>query len=344
MKFMNRAVSVWMRGLAALGVALGLLIQPSFAETPPACQGHDLSELAATHPQELKRAEAARADWLVNAKGLFWRIDKQGLAPSYLYGTVHSTDDRAIALARKAAANIAGAKVVATELGGPIDKGTMAEMGAKLMLKAITQESDTFAPISSAEDRTAVEKYLATRGVNADLAHHIQLWFLTATTAAPICEARRQSMDLPIVDNVIAETAKNLGVKVVALETFEEQGAALASLKPDVAATILVGGAKRSGLDEDAYATLLDFYVKGEPVSAMPIIDASGLLSKEEIAAEDTFSLLLLSDRNHIMAERAKPYLDAGGAFIAVGAFHLAGKDGLVALLRGQGFTVTPLW
>jgi uncharacterized protein len=344
---MNRAVLVWTRLLGAVGVAIGLSIYPAVAETPPpppTCGGHDLSELAEAHPQELKKAEEARADWLVNAKSLLWRIDKPGLAPSYLYGTVHSTDDRAIALARKAAEHIAGAKVVATELGGPMDKGTMAELGAKLMLKAITQDSDTFAPISSADDRTAVEKYLAARGVNADLAHHIQLWFLAATTAAPLCEARRQALDLPIVDNLIAETAKKLGVKVVALETFEEQGAALSALKPEVAATILVGGAKRSGLDDDAYATLLDLYVKGEPVRAMPIIEATGLLSKEEIAAEDSFSLLLLSDRNRVMAERSKPYLEAGGAFIAVGAFHLAGKDGLVALLRGQGYTLTPLW
>ncbi|HEV3043732.1 MAG TPA: TraB/GumN family protein, partial [Roseiarcus sp.] len=75
-----------------------------------------------------------------------------------------------------------------------------------------------------------------------------------------------------------------------------------------------------------------------------PIIDASGLLSKEEIAAEDAFSVLLLRERNHVMVDRAKPLIEAGGAFIAVGAFHLSGKDGLVALLRGDGFTLTPLW
>jgi uncharacterized protein len=33
--------------------------------------------------------------------------------------------------------------------------------------------------------------------------------------------------------------------------------------------------------------------------------------------------------------------LEAGDAFIAVGALHLTGKDGLVALLRAAGFAVT---
>jgi hypothetical protein len=88
----------------------------------------------------------------------------------------------------------------------------------------------------------------------------------------------------------------------------------------------------------------MELYVKGRPVEAMPIIDASGLLSKEEIAAEDAFSVLLLRERNRVMVDRAKPLIEAGGAFIAVGAFHLTGKDGLVALLRGEGFTLTSLW
>ncbi|GEM_PF-345563 len=328
----------------ALAAAALLLFAPMAAlADPPVCHGRDLADLAAARPEALKKAETARADWLVNASGLLWRVEKQGVAPSYLFGTIHSSDDRAIALAHKAAEEIKGAKVVATELGGPIDKTAMAEYGAKLLVNALAQDKDTFEPIA-AEDRAAVEKYLAARGVNAELAHHIQLWFLAATTAAPLCESQRQAADLPIVDNVIAETAKDLGVKIVALETFEEQGATLAALKPADAATILVGGAKKPGLDEDAYATLLDRYVVGRPVEAMPIIDASGLMSKEEIAAEDRFSLLLLRERNRVMAERAKPLIEAGGAFVAVGAFHLAGKDGLVALLREQGWQVTPLW
>ena len=57
----------------------------SAAEPPPVCAGHDLGE-----DVDLKPALAKRADDLVNARGLLWRIDKDGLAPSYLYGTMLS--------------------------------------------------------------------------------------------------------------------------------------------------------------------------------------------------------------------------------------------------------------
>jgi uncharacterized protein YbaP (TraB family) len=41
------------------------------------------------------------------------------------------------------------------------------------------------------------------------------------------------------------------------------------------------------------------------------------------------------------MVARAGPILDAGNAFVAVGALHLPGPEGLVALLRKAGYTVT---
>ena len=52
----------------------------------------------------------------------------------------------------------------------------------------------------------------------------------------------------------------------------------------------------------------------------------------------------LLQDRNAIMAERAAPLLASGGAFIAVGALHLAGKTGLSSASAPMGYTVTKAW
>ena len=40
------------------------------------------------------------------------------------------------------------------------------------------------------------------------------------------------------------------------------------------------------------------------------------------------------------MAERMQQYLQQGKAFIAVGALHLPGKEGLLNLLEQQGYTV----
>ena len=46
------------------------------------------------------------------------------------------------------------------------------------------------------------------------------------------------------------------------------------------------------------------------------------------------------NDRRNKMAERAKEYFQKGGVFMAVGALHLPGQDGLVSLLERQGYSV----
>ncbi len=44
------------------------------------------------------------------------------------------------------------------------------------------------------------------------------------------------------------------------------------------------------------------------------------------------------------MAARAAPLLAAGGAFIAVGALHLSGKNGLIERFRAAGYRVVNVW
>ncbi len=49
----------------------------------------------------------------------------------------------------------------------------------------------------------------------------------------------------------------------------------------------------------------------------------------------------LIVERNVRMSERLDEYLLEGGYFVAVGALHLTGPDGLICLLREKGYTVT---
>ena len=126
----------------ALASVFSLLLAASAVadEAPPACSGRDL-----TRGLDAAAARAARADELTDAQGLLWRVSRDGLAPSYLFGTIHSTDDEAVAIARRASELAAKAQVVATELGAPMDLAEKSALGAKLFASAIDREDDTFA-------------------------------------------------------------------------------------------------------------------------------------------------------------------------------------------------------
>ena len=306
---------------------------------PPACVGRDIAA-----GLDLAAARAARADELTDGQGLLWRLERDGLAPSYLFGTIHSTDDGAAAIARRAAAVAAKATIVATELGGPFDPVDRGALGAKLLAAAIDRDEDTFLPDLAGEAGASVEAALAAHGVPSELAHHLKLWFLAASVEAPLCEQQREQAALPEVDEIVAEAGAAAKIPVVGLETADEQLAALAAAPPSLSAALLKTSARLPQLDDDAYATMVRLYRDGRPAEMIAIVDALPELTPDERANERRFDDLLLIGRNATMAERAAPLLAKGGAFVAVGALHLPGKGGLIARFRAMGYRVVNVW
>jgi uncharacterized protein len=319
---------------------VGLLsFAPTKAATSEACHGDPL-----THIEGLAAAEAARADDLLNADGLLWRIDKPGLEPSYLFGTIHSTDDSALEIARRAAELIKDARIVATELGGPIDVIDKANITAAMLARALDRDHDTFEGVIPPEDRKSVEVFVTTHGYPVEFAHHLKPWFLAILAALPACEAKREALELPEVDQLLAQTAKDSGVTVVGLETPQGQLDAIASMRPEVAALLLGVAARQPAMNDDLYATMLQLYRESRPAEILPISDAIGGLSKAERSAQDELMHVMLVDRNAVMADRAAPLIASGGAFIAVGALHLTDKDGLIERFRAMGYKVERKW
>jgi hypothetical protein len=53
------------------------------------------------------------------------------------------------------------------------------------------------------------------------------------------------------------------------------------------------------------------------------------------------FNKVMLTERNLHWMSRLSRFMDEGNAVVVVGAMHLPGPDGLVSLLRSQGYKVT---
>jgi hypothetical protein len=325
----------------AVSIVWALAAGPAHANFQPefACTGEDWTDAPG-----IAMAKAKRPGDFLNDQGLLWRIEKPGLAPSYLFGTIHSTDKEALAIAKSAAAFIGQAKVVATELGGPFDPMEKADLSAKMFARAIDREDDTFKGAVAETDRANIDKYLSARGLAPELAHHLKLWFLAVTSSLPLCEMKREAADMTEVDNFLAETAKANGIRVVGLETMDEQMDALASTRASISATILEASAKRPSSADDDYVTMLHLYREGRPADIIAISDLDAEATPQERAAQNAFTDAILVGRNATMAERAAPLLKEGGAFIAVGALHLPGKGGLVERFRTAGYDVSKVW
>ena len=80
---------------------------------------------------------------------------------------------------------------------------------------------------------------------------------------------------------------------------------------------------------------LLKYYQKQQLSEIAQLIEES---SNEKVTD------LLLTRRNYVMADRIAVFLPKESVFIAIGAGHLPGKEGVIELLRKKGFTVEPVF
>jgi uncharacterized protein YbaP (TraB family) len=336
--------ALWLLAALHVLVFLTFLIVLGLADPARAaadtCDGANiLTEMKARDPSAYAGL-MAEADDIENGRGLFWKIDRPGLAPSWLLGTMHVTDPRVLAMPKGAEAALQSAAVIVVESDEILDeKQAMAKMLAKPELTMMT-DGATIQTFLSPQDAEKLEASLKKRGIPLAAVSRMQPWMLSSFIALPACELSRKAKGASFLDKQIAERAVADGKPVKGLETMQEQLSALASIPTDFHMKSLMEMIALGDRMDDVTATMTDLYVSGEIGMTMPMLKAVAPDGAEgEGYAE--FEERIVTRRNHTMAERALPMLNEGGAFIAVGALHLVGKDGLVALLRQQGFTVT---
>ncbi|MCY0092642.1 TraB/GumN family protein [Hoeflea ulvae] len=325
--------------LILLAVGLFFGVGKSRATEIPACDGKSL----VTTLESGKLAEArAQAKATNNGSGLLWKVEKAGTPASWLFGTMHVTDPRVTRLpdAAQSAFDAAGTVVIET-----VDILDPAKAQAALLSKpelTMFTDGSTLKSFLSDEDAGLVEAELSRRGIPLALVSRMKPWMIAGLVALPPCELARKTAGAEFLDVRIANTAKAEGKTVLGLESIGEQMAAMADLPMEFHIRGLVETIKLAELMPDIMATMTELYLEGEIALIMPVIMASGPDgADEDIDGYAEFEERIVRMRNHVMAERAAPILAKGDAFIAVGALHLPGDEGLVSLLQTAGYTVS---
>jgi uncharacterized protein YbaP (TraB family) len=281
------------------------------------------------------------ASRVANSEAVLWRIDKTGVPASFLFGTVHVIDTNLQSLSQATLAAIDASKVVAVEAAETSRKSlTNAMAQAQPLMVSSDRELQR---ILADDEMVIVEKVLTDAGYPAQLALGLKPWAVTMFLADSPCQQRLQKHGLKPIDSIVFERAQVNGARVVGLETTYEQYRSLASIPPGLQAAWLKASIELYPRVDDISQTMSELY-------RFRRMDAAWTLTREMAphAGLDDATLAslrseLVGKRNGRMLERALPLLNQGGVFIAVGAMHQIGPDGLVAMLRQQGFTVAPI-
>lgn len=331
--------------LCALGLLLPLVssqAEDGAAAGQAACRAESLLP-ALAEAGKLPAMETA-ASLVPNGEGKLFRIEREGLAPSFLFGTMHMTDPRILALEPAAAAAFDGAGRLVVETVDMLDEtkayGAMLMRPDLMNLPAGKRLGDFLTP----DQLAMLTEKLAADGIPLQSIETLQPWFFTMGAMIPACEAARTLAGEKPLDLKLAADAEAAGKPVLGLETAVEQLEAMASLPMDIQVASLLSTLELKPKLPGIFETMTELYLDGRIAMIVPLTEAvmpEGALSAEMIKGYAAFEARIVTRRNHTMAERLRPILAEGGTFVAVGALHLPGREGLVELLRAEGYTVT---
>ena len=261
---------------------------------------------------------------------LLWAEGGEGRL--WLYGSIHLPMPESQALPPEVREAIEAADVVLTEI--PLDP--VAQMRA--YRASLLPEGRSLTDNLPGELLARLETELAARGLRLGAFSRLRPWALAGQLA--MLDESLTAGALP-VDMRIWSLAGRLGKQTAGLETVDEQIAAMEALGPEGQNWLL-----NQALDELRRAR------EGGYRAAEPLVRAwrSGKLEalarvlEEQAPTGDPVGRIfreeVLDKRNHRMVERILDRLRTEPdrrLFVAVGALHLAGREGLVALLDQQG-------
>ena len=226
----------------------------------PACAGRDmLAEMEAANATAHQRVMAA-AEATLNARALLWRIESGAVPPSYLFGTVHLTDDRVNALSPKTAEALQGARRIALEIDDMSPQSLAKAIGG-MREQVVFADGRSLETMLSAGEFEIVQSVLGANGTPRHIATALRPWLVTLSLSLPACERRRAASGLQALDMRLGEAGKKRGIPVVGLETLEGQMRALAAVPEDDQLQMLKMSLKFYDRSEDLMETMVRRYL-----------------------------------------------------------------------------------
>lgn len=305
---------------------------------PPVCAGHNLMQAM---DAQTRTAIEERAAKTANGQGRFWKIEKAGIVPSWLMGTMHVSDDRVTRLSEPEKKAFEQAGTLALELK-EVAKGQNA------LMSVFTQNPDMFAypngetlkKLLTDEQFKELDDALKERNLSYRLVSQTKPWLIWSLLSVPSCEFHRESMGILSLDTKLGIDALAAGKQVEGLETPEEQLQAINRLPISFHVDSIIEIIRLGDTYIDYYMTMIELYLAGK-ISTIPPFSESITPELTRAKHAGIFQKVMLDDRNARMAARAAPLLARGNSFIAVGALHLIGEKGLIERFRHMGYKVT---
>lgn len=342
LKWHTQILQLVLSGFAGLLFAFG-----SFAATEnpvhPSCTGTSIvSQLKADYPEIYENLER-EARGIPNGEGLLWRVTTPDGEISYLFGTIHLSELSVPEISPTVLDLIQKSSLIVTEIPDIANETLVAERSVMQMGKMFLGNGKTLKNFMSADAYGKLETLMEKMGLPPFALIGFRPFVVTSLISIPSCELPGMLESTNGMNNSvdvrIASAAEAAGIPTSGLETFAEQMEAITAIPLVEGVAMLENLVMHEDQIEDFAATLVALY-HAERMDQMLALERIEMPFAPLADIPEGFAKSMITDRNQRMAERSLPFLNEGGAFIAVGALHLPGEQGLIELFREAGLEV----
>ncbi len=263
---------------------------------------------------------------------LLWKVTS-ATSTIFLFGSIHFATEEIYPLPQHIEAAFDAADHLVVELNvGPEQQGTLAQM---MMARGSYATDESLADHLSEKVEGDLTRYLAATGVPAEAFDKFKPWLVALTIS--VMEMQKLGLDPALgVDQHFLGRARG-SKPILELETTEEQLAVFDSLSEQMQQLML----KKTLLEIDKIGVemhqMLDAWTRGDAAAMQELM----FKSLNEAPELKPFFDKMFTERNLKMADRITGFLGTDSTyFVVVGAGHLVGDDGIVALLKGKEFPV----
>lgn len=261
---------------------------------------------------------------------IFWEIrnPKTG-ALSYLYGSIHIQDKKVFAFDSTVLNKMKTCQTFALEM--ELDKISPSSMMKYMNMK------DSYDALLSAEDLQIFKNVCENSiGINYKTISKMHPFFVSMMIMMPYFP---KDMEDPL-DAYFLKLARKNKMNVIGIESLEEQMQTVNSMPMPLQIEMLISAIRDMSKEkmQAEVDKLMEPYLREDS-------EALWTLSSDttQIESNTTFVENFLLKRNVNMANVIDEAMQKSTVFTVIGAAHLGGPQGIVALLQQKGYTVLPL-
>ena len=264
-----------------------------------------------------------------NNNTLLWQVSGKDLKqPSFLFGTFHLLCKEDIHFSNQLLAAVKSSNEIYMELDMD-DPSTLLGGMFFMNMKDGKKLEDLYSP----GEYERIQKYFNdTLHTPLMLLQKAKPYFLVA-----LLYPRMMNCSSPAgVEEELLKLAKENKKEIQGLETMQFQASVFDSIPYDWQAKELLKNIDSFSVYKKEFDDMVTLY-KEQNLDSM-----QRMLLKSEFGS-DKYDDLLLKNRNRDWIIKLKKIMAKESVFVAVGAGHLTGDDGIINLLRKEGYKVEPL-